>query len=47
MTPYNFHPKIGKKLVSRYYLDMGQGLLACLNEIYEQQKDLIETDTLK
>ena len=43
MTPYNFHPKIGKKLVSRYYLDMGQGLLACLNEIYEQEKDPIET----
>jgi UDP-glucose 4-epimerase len=33
ITPYNFHPRIGKKLVGRYYLDMGQGLLACLDEI--------------
>ncbi len=36
ITPYNFHPKIGKKLVGRYYLDMGQGLLACLNEIHRE-----------
>jgi UDP-glucose 4-epimerase len=33
-TPYTFRPKIGKKLVSNYYLDMGQGLLDCLDEIY-------------
>jgi UDP-glucose 4-epimerase len=35
LTPYTFHPKIGKKLVSHYYLDMGQGLLDCLEEIYQ------------
>ncbi|MFN8413195.1 MAG: NAD(P)-dependent oxidoreductase [Anaerolineales bacterium] len=34
LTPYTFHPKIGKKLISHYYLDMGQGLLDCLDEIY-------------
>jgi UDP-glucose 4-epimerase len=34
LTPYTFRPKIGKKLVSNYYLDMGQGLLDCLDEIY-------------
>ncbi len=34
LTPYKFHPRIGKKLVSHYYLDMGQGLLDCLDEIY-------------
>lgn len=34
MTPYTFRPRIGKKLVSHYYLDMGQGLLDCLEEIY-------------
>ena len=33
MTPYSFRPRIGKKLVSHYYLDMGQGLLDCLEEI--------------
>jgi UDP-glucose 4-epimerase len=34
LTPYTFRPKIGKKLVSNYYLDMGQGLLDCLDEIH-------------
>lgn len=38
-TPYNFQPKIGKKLIGTYYLDLGQGLLACLNEIHEREKD--------
>ncbi len=33
MTPYSFTPKIGKKLVSNCYVDMGQGLLECLQEI--------------
>ena len=35
-TPYNFQPRIGRKFVSSYYLDMGQGLLACLDEIDTQ-----------
>lgn len=34
ITPYSFVPKIGRKLVSHYYVDMGQGLLECINEIY-------------
>lgn len=37
-TPYNFRPSLGKKLVSSYYLDMGQGLLACINEIYDKER---------
>lgn len=39
LTPYTFHPKIGKKLVSHFYLDMGQGLLDCLEEIYQTGKN--------
>jgi UDP-glucose 4-epimerase len=35
LTPYTFHPKIGKKLVNNYYVDMGQGLLDCLDEIHQ------------
>jgi UDP-glucose 4-epimerase len=35
LTPYTFHPKIGRKLISRSYLDMGQGLLDCLEDIHE------------
>ena len=35
LTPYSFTPKIGSKLVSNLYIDMGQGLLDCLQEIYQ------------
>lgn len=34
ITPYSFSPKIGKKLVSRHYLDMGQGILDLLKDIH-------------
>jgi len=33
VTPYQFHPRVGKKLVSTLYTDMGQGLLDCLSEL--------------
>lgn len=36
VTPYSFRPKIGRKLVSHYYVDMGQGLLDALEEIAER-----------
>ena len=35
ITPYSFIPKIGQKLVSNYYTDIGQGLLECLHEIFK------------
>lgn len=34
VTPYSFTPKIGRKLVSTHYVDMGQGLLQCLETIH-------------
>jgi UDP-glucose 4-epimerase len=37
-TPYSYVPKVGQKLVSHYYLDMGQGLLECLSEMYQNGK---------
>lgn len=37
ITPYSFRPKIARKLVNSTYLDMGQGLLECLEEIYEHE----------
>ncbi len=37
ITPYSYVPKVGQKLVSNYYIDMGQGLLECVNEIYNPQ----------
>ena len=33
LTPYSFTPKIGLKLVSNLYMDMGQGFLECLQDI--------------
>ena len=36
ITPYAFRPRIARKLVSSYYIDMGQGLVDCLAEIHEQ-----------
>lgn len=37
ITPYAFRPRIARKLVSSYYIDMGQGLLDVLAEIHEQE----------
>lgn len=33
-TPYSFTPKIGYKIMSPHYMDMGQGMLSCLCEMY-------------
>lgn len=33
MTPYSFTPRVGRKYISSYYLDLGQGLLQCIEEI--------------
>jgi len=34
VTPYSFVPKIGRKLTTPEYVDMGQGLLECISEIH-------------
>lgn len=39
ITPYTFKPRIARKLVSSYYVDMGQGLLDCLQEIHEFEQN--------
>ena len=39
LTPYSFHPKIGHKLVSTRYIDMGQGLLECLQHIHTDLRE--------
>ena len=35
VTPYNFSPKLGKKMTTNPHIDMGQGLLRCMTELYE------------
>jgi len=36
ITPYNFSPKLGLKLTNNPHVDMGQGLLQCISEIFEK-----------
>lgn len=38
MTPYNFNPKYNYKLTNNCYRDIGQGLIECLNEMYEKDQ---------
>lgn len=40
VTPYSYHPRIARKLVSPHYLDMGQGLLDCLNDVADRGSDV-------
>lgn len=35
ITPYNFNPKLGRKLINNPHIDIGQGLLNCIEEIYK------------
>lgn len=42
ITPYSFRPKIAKKLVSNPYLDMGQGLVDCLQDIGREEAAITE-----
>lgn len=35
ITPYSYHPTVAKKLVANPYIDLGQGLLECIQEIYK------------
>ena len=34
ITPYVFTPKLAKRLVGKTYLDLGQGILKCVQDIY-------------
>lgn len=36
ITPYTFHPTVAKKLVANPYIDLGQGLLECIQVIYNE-----------
>lgn len=36
ITPYNFSPKLGRKMVNNPHIDMGQGLLQCMAEQHER-----------
>ncbi|OGW84715.1 MAG: NAD-dependent epimerase [Omnitrophica bacterium RIFCSPLOWO2_01_FULL_45_10] len=42
LTPYSFTPKVGYKLTSDCYVDLGQGLLECINEIHSSSHTVEE-----
>ena len=37
-TPYTFRPRVGRKIAGHAYVDLGQGLIECLEEIYESEQ---------
>jgi len=38
ITPYSFSPKLGRKYISNYYIDLGQGIIQCIEETYDSLK---------
>ena len=44
ITPYVFQPKIAKKYVGKHYLDLGQGILQVIHDIYKDQKHYKELE---
>jgi len=36
ITPYSYHPSVAKKLVANPFIDLGQGLLKCIQEINKE-----------
>jgi UDP-glucose 4-epimerase len=36
LTPYGFNPKLGHKLTANDFVDLGQGLLDCMDEAYAE-----------
>ena len=38
ITPYSFRPKVAKKIVPDYYHDLGQGILDCIYQVYDELK---------
>lgn len=36
LTPYNFSPKLAKKIVGEHYIDLGQGILKLLDEMHAE-----------
>jgi UDP-glucose 4-epimerase len=46
ITPYSFAPKIGKRLTSRTYLDLGQGILDSISTVYRNVNPLPVYDNI-
>ncbi len=42
ITPYNFRPKLAKRIVDSSYVDLGQGILELLNVMYDKKSGIQE-----
>ncbi len=38
LTPYRFHPRVGKKLTSNLFVDFGQGMIQVLEQIFHEEQ---------
>lgn len=38
ITPYTFNPKLARRLMGNHYVDMGQGILEMIKEIFKNEK---------
>lgn len=39
ITPYSFRPKVARKYASEYFHDLGQGILDCIHNTYDELKE--------
>ena len=46
ITPYTFSPKLAKRLINRTYIDLGQGILRCIQSAYDQNQSLNSAESL-
>jgi UDP-glucose 4-epimerase len=46
ITPYTFAPKLARRIVSKSYLDLGQGILKCIESIFNERNSLPTYDGL-
>ena len=40
ITPYTFSPKLGRKFVSNTFIDIGQGVLQIMEEIFKSKSQI-------
>ena len=38
-TPYSFQPTMSRKMVANTYVDMGQGILECIKQVYKEKEN--------
>jgi Nucleoside-diphosphate-sugar epimerases len=46
ITPYSFSPRVGRRLTSKTYFDLGQGILDMIYDVYKMNHETIEEESL-